>query len=144
MGIWLLLLMTMRLIFSLHKQTYTARLRLQHAAQTAYFVAVVEAQWMTLLCSKTRLASLWTHGVLRNRQILYALVFETALAVALVYIPGTDDVFRTEPLAARYWLPALTVCLLELVVEELRKYAIRRSRVRHPDAPGFLERETFY
>ncbi|MES1912893.1 MAG: hypothetical protein MHM6MM_005117 [Cercozoa sp. M6MM] len=56
-------------------------------AQSSFFVAIVIAQWADLLICKTRRLSLATHGLTKNRVLLYALAFETFLALLFVYVP---------------------------------------------------------
>jgi len=109
-----------------------------HHAQTAYFVAVVFCKAFTALACKTRRLSLFQQGVRNNTFLLYAIVFETCIAICIVYIPPLNTVFSTRPLWGGHWFMGVPWALLLLGYDELRKWALRKW------PGGLLDRLTFW
>jgi sodium/potassium-transporting ATPase subunit alpha len=124
-----------------------SRMRMLRSAQTSYFTSIVIVQWADLLICKTRVLSLFQQG-LRNWTMNKALVFETVLAIFLVYTPGMTSFFQTGWLIFRWWLPALSFSALILVYDEIRKYFIRRDRRtmnwETTGKIGWVEKVTYY
>ncbi len=69
--------------------TYNDRKTLEHTCHTAYFVAIVVMQWFNVFICKTRRLSIFQHGI-ANRQINFAILFETGLTAFLCYTPGVN------------------------------------------------------
>merc|ERR1719335_105182 len=112
--------------------TYDARQKALNAAQTAYFVSIVIVQWADLIICKTRILSVFQQGM-KNMVMNRAMVFETALAAFITYVPGMSSFFQTQPLNFVWWLPALTFSVLILLYDELRKHMMRKWRLTHPE-----------
>lgn len=74
----------------------------------------------------------------RNKVLIFALFFETAVAVVLVYSPGTDVALNLRPLLFRWWLPALPFSVMIFLYDETRRVMLRMYPA------GFLERWTYY
>eukprot|EP00127_Corallochytrium_limacisporum_P001578 Clim_evm31s66 gene=Clim_evmTU31s66 len=117
--------------------SFDDRKTVEFHAQTAFFVSIIIAQWADVLICKTRRLSIFQQG-LRNRTLNSALLFETCLAIALCYIPGTDVAFNVQPLKFVHWLPATPWAIMIMIYDEWRKKTMRE----HPG--GFVERETNY
>ena len=117
--------------------TYKDRKILEHTCQTAFFIAIVTTQWTDLLACKTRMNSIFQQGM-KNHVLTFSLFFETALAVFLCYCPGMDKGLKFYPIFFNYWLPSLPFALLILILDELRKYTMRK----HPGS--WLEKNTYY
>lgn len=79
------------------EKTYDARKQLEYTCHSAFFVAVVIAQWADLIICKTRRKSLYHQGM-RNHVLTFGLFFETAVACVLCYTPGMDKGLRMYPL----------------------------------------------
>jgi sodium/potassium-transporting ATPase subunit alpha len=107
-------------------------------AQTAYFVAIIIVQWADLIICKTRRLSLFTHGFFSNKQVIYGIIFETVLAVLLVYVPFLNPVFGTLPLKLDYVWIGIPFALIIFFYDEMRKYFIRRYK------KGFWDKYTYY
>lgn len=73
--------------------TYANRKVLEYTCQTAYFVSIFVVQWADLLISKTRRNSIVQQGM-SNWVLNFGLVFETALAAFLCYMPGIGSELR--------------------------------------------------
>ena len=95
-------------------------------AQTAYFVSIVVVQWADLLIAKTRKLSIFQQG-LKNGFMNFGLVFETCLAILLVYTPPFNTVFGTRPIHFVHWLPGVPWSLLIFFYDEMRKFFIRKN-----------------
>jgi len=89
------------------------------------FQKCVEAQWTDLLISKTRNVSLLTQGM-TNWVLNSSLLFETLLALFLIYLPQLPTYIDIYPLEPQWWVPALPFALLILFLDEFRRFAIRR------------------
>nr|CAD7603124.1 unnamed protein product [Timema genevievae] len=117
--------------------TYSARKRLEYTCHTAFFITVVITQWANLICCKTRRNSI-VHQKMTNWFLNFALVFETCLAICLLYLPAMDTALKMYPLKIQWWLPGIPWAIILLIFDETRKYFIRRF------PGGFFERETYY
>ncbi|XP_067009295.2 sodium/potassium-transporting ATPase subunit alpha-like [Anabrus simplex] len=117
--------------------TYEAREYLEYTCHTAFFVAIVETQWADLIICKTRRLSI-IHQGMTNWPLNFGLVFETALAIIVVYTPGMYSVLHTVPLKFEWWLPGLPFAVIIIVYDETRRFLLRR----YPG--GCVERETYY
>lgn len=67
--------------------TYKDRKVLEYTCHTAFFVSIVIVQWTDLIICKTRKVSIFKQGM-TNWVLNFALVFETCLALFLLYTPG--------------------------------------------------------
>ena len=85
----------------------------------------MEAQWTDLLISKTRNVSLLTQGM-TNWVLNSSLLFETLLALFLIYLPQLPTYIDIYPLEPQWWVPALPFALLILFLDEFRRFVIRR------------------
>ncbi|GFN73912.1 sodium/potassium-transporting ATPase subunit alpha [Plakobranchus ocellatus] len=116
--------------------TYSQRKKLEQTCYTSFFVSIVIVQWADLIISKTRRLSVFTHGM-RNWVLNSALVFETILALLIVYLPFMSYL-KVRYLRAEYWFLPMPWSLLLFTYDECRRYVLRL----HP--LGFMERETYY
>lgn len=126
--------------------SYDDRKLLERSAQSAYFVSIVVVQWADILICKTRVLSLFQQGFFSNKNLCFALVFETCLAILLVYVPFLNSAFNTYPLQWQHFaFPAMAFSLLIFLYDETRKFIIRRDRrINGIEHKGFVERETYY
>merc|ERR1712042_16540 len=69
--------------------TYDQRKILEQTCHTAFFVAIVIAQWTDVIISKTRRLSLLQQGMW-NVMLNFGVCFETAVAAILQYTPGLN------------------------------------------------------
>jgi sodium/potassium-transporting ATPase subunit alpha len=70
--------------------------------------------------------------------MLIGMLFETGLALFLIYVPGFDQFFLTGPLRFTWWLPPLVFAVMIFTYDEIRKWVMRR----HPGCA--LEKETYW
>jgi len=93
-------------------------------AQTGFLAAIVCCQIGCGLACKTRVESLFTHGV-SNVVFNYGLLQETTLIFLLVYVPGLQTAFKTENILFEDWLVAVPFSVFLLAYDEARKWAMR-------------------
>ncbi|XP_037068453.1 sodium/potassium-transporting ATPase subunit alpha-B-like [Pollicipes pollicipes] len=117
--------------------TYVDRKKLEHTTQTAFFVSIVIVQWADAIICKTRRNSIFTHKM-KNGMFNFGLVFETLIACALSYCPGTDTLFKMYPLRWNWWITAVPFSLLIWTYDECRRYTLRTI------PGGWCEKETYY
>ncbi len=96
-------------------------------AITAFFSAVVICQIANVFASRTRLQSVFTVGLFRNRMILLGIATEFIILALLIWNPFANLIFNTSPLDLRYILLSIPFAILLLGIDELRKYLLRRN-----------------
>ena len=108
-------------------------------ATTMCLAAIVFAQIGQVLNCRTETASVFSRGLLSNRQINWGIFFEVCLLVLITLLPPLQAVFHTSPLGA--WDYAF-LCLLPplvLAIEEGRKAVFRLVRRRRAEAAQSAE-----
>ena len=65
------------------------------------FAGITACQVGTAFAARTSRASLREIGVFSNRLLLWAIAFELAFAVAVIYLPPLQVVFHTNALGPR-------------------------------------------
>lgn len=118
--------------------SYAARNELLYRCHSAYFLSIVIIQWADLIISKTRIMSIFKHGLFNNKILVFSLVLETALSFGFVYIPYVNIFLKTRPVHFKYMLPSIIYAILLWVFDELRRWFVRK----YPE--GFIARETYY
>ena len=86
-------------------------------------------QWGTLLCVKTRRRSLFQQGM-KNWVVIFALIFETALASFICYTPFINTVFETRPPPFYFYFIPLCFTLFMISFDETRKWVMRKNDSR--------------
>ncbi|XP_011874816.1 PREDICTED: sodium/potassium-transporting ATPase subunit alpha-like [Vollenhovia emeryi] len=117
--------------------TYENRMNLLMEAQSGYFLSIVITQMIDLVMCKTRRNSIFQQGM-SNWFVNFAFVFEVILTGILLYVPGTEYVFKTMPLKAYWYWPCLPLGAFLWIYDELRRLCIRLF------PGGIMERETYY
>ncbi len=93
-------------------------------AQTAFLASIVMCQIGCGLACKTRVVSLFNHGM-SNSVFNCGLVQETTLIILLVYVPFLQYAFNTENINIEDWLVALPFSIFLFCYDECRKYWMR-------------------
>lgn len=107
--------------------TYHSRMALQRTCHTSVFVAIVLVQLANVVICKTRRKSIFQQGM-DNAPLNFSLVFETLLAIILVYSYGVFHVMMS-PLKFNWWLPAIPFVIYILVFDEVRKLSRRNFKI---------------
>jgi len=76
---------------------------------------------------RTERSSTFSVGLFSNRYVNLGILAEIVIILALVYLPPLQRIFGTEPFAPRYWLLLLPVPAALFLLEELRKWIVRRT-----------------
>ncbi len=101
-------------------------------ATTACLAAIVLAQMVNVFVCRHPLLPAWRFPWLENRLLLVGLVVESGLLLAIVYTPLGNRLFGTAPLSADVWRYMLPFALLLGVIEEGRKWLVRRLTISAP------------
>jgi sodium/potassium-transporting ATPase subunit alpha len=94
--------------------------------QTAFLSAIVVCQVGCGLACKTRVSSLFTHGM-TNMVFNLGLLQETTLIAALVYAPFLQSAFATKDIAGEDWGIAIPFAVLIVLYDETRKWWVRNN-----------------
>ena len=114
-----------RLVFDGEKQ-----LDIYHEALTCYFVTLILCQFWHIWLCKTRVASIFTHGIFRNTVTIFGVFISLIVMVVVVFIPALQPIFLTANLGGIGWLPHLVFLLIMLPYTEMTKWAARN----HPES----------
>ena len=95
-------------------------------ATTATLSAIVVMQVVNVFLCRSPRDSLLPTGILGNRFILIGLGMAILLILAIDYTPFGNRIFGTAPIAWELWLFMLPFAAGLLVLEEARKWALRR------------------
>lgn len=117
--------------------SYARRMKLLNEARTGYFISIVITQMVDLIMCKTRRNSVFQQGM-SNWFLNACFLFEAALTGCLLYLPGTDVIFKTAPLPFIWYLPCLSFAMMLWIYDEIRRLMVRRC------PGGLIERETYY
>ena len=71
--------------------TYEDRKLLEFTCQAGFLFSVVVVQWMTAIQVRSRKYSM-VQKPLNNHVLNFALIFETVLAILIIYVPGNTEV----------------------------------------------------
>jgi sodium/potassium-transporting ATPase subunit alpha len=94
-------------------------------AQSAYFYGCVICQILNSMVCKTRKLSLFTQG-LNNTFMLFSITTEVMLIIAAGYFQPFNSAFGTrDNIFMHFGIPALPFAMLQLIIDEVRKYFIR-------------------
>ncbi|XP_078040366.1 sodium/potassium-transporting ATPase subunit alpha [Augochlora pura] len=117
--------------------TYETRMELLNEARTGYFLSIVITQLIDLVMCKTRRNSILQQGM-DNWFLNFSFIFEIILTGIILYVPGTENIFKTMPLSFYWYWPCLPLGLFLWIYDELRRLCIRT----YPG--GVIEQETYY
>ncbi len=94
--------------------------------QTMLFATLVFAQMAHVLAVRSERHSLFRIGLLSNPALFGAVVLTVVLQLAVIYIPGLQELFSTEPLAPRDLAIAFVVSSVVFWAVETEKWWRRR------------------
>ena len=95
-------------------------------ATTATLSSIIPEQIGNVFACRSERASIFKMGFFSNRLILAGIACELALIGAINYLPPFQAVFGTAPLRATDWLFLFTITPTLLLLEEGRKWIVRR------------------
>jgi sodium/potassium-transporting ATPase subunit alpha len=95
-------------------------------AQTAYFIGIVWGQFFTFFACRTNLSSTFSQRV--TPLVLFSLTISLMLVLAVAYFQPFNKAFGTrDVIFAHFGISAIPFGMLQLVIDELRKYLIREE-----------------
>ncbi|KRN29032.1 hypothetical protein IV38_GL001247 [Lactobacillus selangorensis] len=99
-------------------------------ATTMTLAAIVFCQIAAAINCRTKKISVFKIGLFSNKRVWEGIIFEICLIIALIYIPFLQGIFNTAPLQWNEWLFLICIPIPLVLIEELRKYFVRRHDAR--------------
>ncbi|OPX63039.1 MAG: putative copper-exporting P-type ATPase A [Methanomassiliicoccales archaeon PtaB.Bin215] len=96
-------------------------------ARTVAFCTMVFSQLFFAFSARSQTLTIMKLGLLTNRKMIAAVAVSGLLQLAVVYLPGLSDAFRTARLGWEDWALILPLSMIALVMNEVWKVAARRS-----------------
>jgi sodium/potassium-transporting ATPase subunit alpha len=96
-------------------------------AQAAWYATLVACQFFHVWTCKTRRASLFKHGPMRNAVTAWGCAVAVLVMLGVVFLPGLQPVFGTAPVPGVAWLPAFGFGAWVFAYTELSKRQARRA-----------------
>ena len=96
-------------------------------ATTMTLAAIVFSQIGAVFNCRTNTESLFKVGFFSNRRVLFGIVAEIVIILALVYLPILQGLFHTTGIELQDWLFLIAIPLPIILLEELRKAWLRRK-----------------
>jgi sodium/potassium-transporting ATPase subunit alpha len=100
---------------------------LYRQATTACLTAIIVLQIVNVLLCRSSVRSVFSMPLLDNRLILAGIALELVLLLIALYMPLAHAVLGTEVIPAAAWPLLLVLAVAMLLLEELRKWIVRRS-----------------
>ncbi len=99
-------------------------------ATTVTFAAIVLAQIGAVFACRTERTSVFRTGLHTNKLILIGIAVELLVLCVLSYTPFLHGLFNTAPLGLREWGYLIWIPPVVLLIDELRKLALRKLSTR--------------
>ena len=95
-------------------------------ATTACLSAIIVMQIVNVFLCRSTTRSVFSIGLLGNPLIGWGVILEITLIALIDYTPQGNSIFGTAPIAAKTWLFVIPFALALFILEELRKWLVRR------------------
>lgn len=95
-------------------------------ARTMTLITMAMFQWFNAWNCRSQTKSILELGLLANKWLLLATLFVLSLQFLILHVPFLQNIFKTVPLAPQDWLMIILVSAPILLVEETRKFFVRR------------------
>lgn len=102
------------------------------SATTATLSAIIVMQIVNVFLCRSSIRSIFSTGLFGNRLIIWGVALEIVLILLIDYTPWGNSVVDTASIAAEVWLFVLPFAAAMLVLEELRKWFVRRHLSQGP------------
>lgn len=96
-------------------------------ARTVAFCTMVFSQLFFAFSARSQTLTIGRLGLFTNRKMIAAVMVSALLQLAVVYLPGLSDAFRTAQLGWEEWALVLPLSMIALVLNEAWKVAARHS-----------------
>jgi Ca2+-transporting ATPase len=101
---------------------------------TMMFAGIVVAQAGNVLACRTSKQSVFKTSLKQNKWIIFGIATQLGIMAFLVYVPLMNAYFTTAPLGAGDWVFLLSLALVVVLAEEIRKFLSRRFGKTGADA----------
>jgi P-type Ca2+ transporter type 2C len=101
---------------------------------TMMFAGIVVAQVGNVLACRTSKQSIFKTSLKQNKWIIVGIVAQLSILAFLVYVPLMNQFFGTVPLDAIDWVFLLSLAVVVVLAEEIRKFFSRRFTKTGADA----------
>lgn len=92
---------------------------------TMTFAGIVVAQAGNVLACRTSKQSIFRTSLAKNKWIVWGIIAQLAILAVLVYVPVMQGVFGTTALTLNDWLYLISLAIIVVVAEEIRKFVVR-------------------
>jgi sodium/potassium-transporting ATPase subunit alpha len=99
-------------------------------ATTACLSTIIVMQVANVFLCRSASRSLSATGLMGNRLILWGVILELTLMLVIDYTPWGNELLGTSPIGGTVWLFILPFAAGLVVLEELRKWIVRRRQAR--------------
>jgi len=96
-------------------------------ARTITLLTMAMFQWFNAWNCRSEDRSLLEIGLFSNRWLIAATSFVLFLQIVLLYAPFMQRIFKTVPVSLSDWLLVIAVSAPIILIEEVRKYFVRRQ-----------------
>ncbi len=93
---------------------------------TMMFAGIVVAQAGNVLACRTSKQSILKTSLKHNKWIIFGIVAQLSILAFLVYVPIMNTVFGTQPLGLADWAFLLSLAVIVVLAEEIRKFFSRK------------------
>jgi sodium/potassium-transporting ATPase subunit alpha len=93
---------------------------------TIMFASIVVAQAGNVLACRTSKQSIFKTSIKTNKWIIVGIISQLSILALLVYVPLMQNFFGTVPLNLTDWLYLISLALIVIFAEEIRKFFSRR------------------
>ncbi|MDX1252260.1 MAG: cation-transporting P-type ATPase [Gammaproteobacteria bacterium] len=97
-------------------------------ATTACLSAIIVMQVVNVFLCRSERDSVFSRGFFYNKLMLWGIVTEVVLILLIDYTSWGNLIFGTAPIAVEVWLFVIPFALGMLILEEARKWVMRKNR----------------
>jgi magnesium-transporting ATPase (P-type) len=102
-------------------------------ATTMSLGGIVACQVGNAFACRSSTQSIFDLGFVSNRLLLLGITVEIVVFVAMPYVPALSNMFQVRPLSLAHWCILATFAPGLLMLEELRKWIVRRWYTNHSE-----------
>lgn len=97
-------------------------------ARTMTMTTLASCQWLNALNCRSEKYSIFALSPFSNPWLVVSIIVILFLQVSMLYIPPLQNIFHTVPLSAAQWGLVFLVASPIILIEEIRKLIMRKSR----------------
>lgn len=102
--------------------------------RTMIFTTLVMSQLLHTLSFRSESKSVFSRETFKNKWLLLAIGGSLLLHTALIYIPGTEAIFKVVPLSLANWAAIIAVSFSSMVVLDISKVLTAKMRKKEASA----------